>query len=160
MNLDTPVPLRIKSVYGNKFGLLFIDHYTNTPFAYAMKTKDEYQKYLNQFLIDFRGLFRGLRFCEIRVLRFNNASEFISAEVKQIYLDHSIEHHLANPEQQFQNENAETCIGDVWTMTKALLFSNVPRLLWEEAWRHTSAVKRHLPSAANEGSPLQISTKW
>jgi len=101
-------------------------------------------------------LFRGLRFCDIRVLRSDNASEFNSAEVKQIYLDHSIEQHLANPEQQFQNEKAETCIGDVWTMTKALLFSNVPRLLWDEAWRHTSAVKRHLPSAANEGSPLHM----
>jgi transposase InsO family protein len=92
-------------------------------------------------------LFRGLRFCDIRVLRSDNASEFNSAEVKQIYLDHSIEQHLANPEQQFQNGKAERCIGDVWTMTKALLFSNVPRLLWDEEWRHTSAVKRHLPSA-------------
>ena len=152
-------PLRIKSVNGNRFGLIFIDHCTNTPFAYAMKSKDEYPKYLKQFLIDFRELFKGLRVCEIRVLRSDNASEFNSAEVKQIYLDHSIKRHLANPEQQFQNGKAEKCIGDVWTMTKvALLFSNVPRILWDQAWTHAAAVKRHLPSAANGGfkSPLHM----
>ncbi len=49
-----------------------------------MKSKDEYPMYLKQFLIDFRELFKGLRVCEIRVLRFDNASEFNSAEVKQI----------------------------------------------------------------------------
>ena len=37
-------------------------------------------------------------------------------------------------------------------MTKvALLFSNVPRILWGKAWTYTAAVKRDLPSAANEG---------
>ena len=44
-------------------------------------------------------------------------------------------------------------------MTKvALLFSNVPRILWDEAWLNAGAVKRHLPSAANEGfkSPLHM----
>ncbi len=46
------------------------------------------------------------------MLRSDNASEFNSAEVKQIYTDHSIERHLANPEQQFQNGKAEKCIGD------------------------------------------------
>jgi transposase InsO family protein len=78
-------------------------------FAYAMESKDENLKYLKQFLIDFRELFKGLRVCEIRVLRSDNASEFNSAEVKQIYLDHSIKQHLANPEQQFQNGKAEKC---------------------------------------------------
>ena len=47
-------------------------------------------------------------------------------------------------------------------MTKvALLFSNVPRILWDEAWLNAGAVKRHLPSAANEGfkSPLHMITE-
>ena len=47
-------------------------------------------------------------------------------------------------------------------MTKvALLFSNVPRILWDEAWLNAGAVKRHLPSAANEGfkSPLHMIKK-
>ena len=44
-------------------------------------------------------------------------------------------------------------------MTKgALLFSNVPRILWDQAWTHKAAVKRHLPSAAKGGfkSPLHM----
>ncbi len=63
-------------------------------------SKDEYPKDLTQFLIDFRELFKGRRVCEIRELRSDNASEFYSAEMKQIYLDHSIiKRHLSNPEQ-------------------------------------------------------------
>ncbi len=31
-----------------------------------------------------------------------------------------------------------------------LIFSNVPRILWDESWTCAAAVKRHLPSAANE----------
>ena len=68
------------------------------------------------------------------MLQSDNASEFCSAEVKQIYLDHAIKRHFSNPEQQFQNGKAEKCIGDVWTMTKvALLISNVPIVLLDEA---------------------------
>ena len=47
-------PFRTTSIHGNKYGLIFIDHFTNTPFTYAMKTKDEFPKYLQQFLVDFR----------------------------------------------------------------------------------------------------------
>jgi hypothetical protein len=43
-------------------------------------------------------------------------------------------------------------------MTKTLLFSNVPRYLWDEAWFNAAYVKRHLPTTANEGfkSPLHM----
>jgi hypothetical protein len=157
VSLDVTGPLRIESVNGNKFGLVFIDRCTNTPFASAMKSKDEYPKYLKQFLIDFRELFTGWRVCEIRVLRSDYASGFNSAEVKQIYLDLSIKRHLANPEQQLQNGKAEKCIGNVWTMTKvALLFLNDPRILWDQPWTHAAAVKRHLPWAANKGFKSQL----
>ena len=54
VSLDSTGPLHIKSVHGNKFGLKFIDHCTNTLFAYAMKSKDEYLDCLKQLLIDFR----------------------------------------------------------------------------------------------------------
>ncbi len=97
VSLDATGPLRIRSVHGNRLGLIFIDHCTNTPFVYAMESKNEYPKYLKQLLIDFRDSFKGLRVCEIRVLRSDNASEFNSAEVKQIYLDHAIKRHFSPP---------------------------------------------------------------
>jgi hypothetical protein len=159
VSFDVTGPFRTTSIHGNKYGLIFIDHFTNTPFTYAMKTKDEFPKYLQQFLIDFKQLFKEWKVCVLQVLRSDNASEFNSAEVQQIYLIHSIKRQLSSPGQQFQNGKAEKCIGDVWIMTKvALLFSNVPRILWDEAWLNAGAVKRHLPSAANEGfkSPLHM----
>ena len=137
VRLDSTGPLYIKSVHGKKFGYIFIDHGTNTPFAYAMKSRDEYLRHQQQFLIGFRKLFKECRVCRIRVLRSKHASEFNSAEVKQIFLDHGIKRHFSNPEQQFQNGKAEKCIGDVGTMTKVvLLFLNVPRDLWDEAYSH------------------------
>ena len=76
-------------------------------------------------------------------------------------MENGIKRHLSSPGQQFQNGKAEKCVADVWIMTKvALLFSNVPRILWDEAWFHAGNVKRHLPSTANEGfkSPLHMIT--
>ena len=46
-------------------------------------------------------------------------------------------------------------------MTKiSLLFSGVPRYLWDEAWFNAAYVKRHLPTTANEEfkSPLHMIT--
>ncbi len=65
-----------------------------------MKSKDEYPKYPKPLLVDLREMFKGLRVCEIRVLRCDNESEFNSAGVKQIYLYHAIKRHFFNPEQQ------------------------------------------------------------
>ena len=159
VSCDIAGPFRITSIHGNKYGLVFIDHHTNTPFNYAMKSKDEYPKWLQQFLIDFRELFKSHKVCEIQVLRSDNASELNSAKVQQIQLENGIKRQFACPHQQSQNGAAENCIGDLWMMTKtSLLFSNVPRYLWDEAWFNASYVKRHLPTTANEGfkSPLHM----
>ena len=46
-------------------------------------------------------------------------------------------------------------------MTKTiLLFSKVPRILWDEAWIHAGYVKRHLTTTANGGfkSPVHMIT--
>jgi len=88
----------------------------------------------------------------LHVLRSDNAGEFNSAEVQQIYRENRIKCHSSNSGEQFQNGKGKKCVGDVWMMTKtALLFSKVPRILWDEAWIHAGSVKRHLPCSANEG---------
>ena len=161
ISLDLVGPFRFTSIHGSKYGLAFIDHYTNTPFTYGLKTKDEFPNYLTKFLIDFSDLFRGVHVCELIILRSDNAAELNSAQVQQICLDKRIKRHFSNPGQQFQNGTGEKCIGDLWLMTKtSLLFSNVPRILWEEAWINAANVKRHLPSSANEGfkSPIHMIT--
>ena len=161
VSMDMTGPFSVTSIHGNKYGLIFIDHCTNTPFNYAMKSKAEFPKFLKQFLIDFREVFKPCKVFEILILRSDNANELNSAEVQQIYLDNGIKRNLSNPGQQFQNGKAEKCIADIWIMTKvALLFSNVKRYLWEESWLNAGYVKRHLPSTANEGykSPLHMIT--
>jgi len=82
VSFDVTGPFRTVSIHGNRYGLIFIDHHTNTPFTYAMKTKDELPKYLQQFLIDFRELFKEWKVCVLQVLRSDSSSEFNSAEVQ------------------------------------------------------------------------------
>ncbi len=127
VSMDLTGPFRVTSIHGNKYGLIFIDHCTNTPFTYAMKSKDEFPKFLLQFIIDFQEVFKGMNIREIQVLRSDNASELNSAAVQEleVYRKYGIKRHLSCPGQQFQNGKAEKCIGDVWLMTKIeLLFSN------------------------------------
>jgi hypothetical protein len=44
ISCDSIGPFRITSIHGNKYGFVFIDHCTITPFNYVMKSKDEYPK--------------------------------------------------------------------------------------------------------------------
>ncbi len=69
VSFDVTGPIRTASIHGNKYGLIFIDHFTNTPFNYAMKSKDGFPKLLQQFLIYFKKLFKGWKVIEIQVLR-------------------------------------------------------------------------------------------
>ena len=78
-----------------------------------MKSKDEFPAFLQQFLIDFRELFKTWKVVELRVLRSDNASEFNSAEVQQICRNNGIKREFSNPGQQFQNGKGEKWIGDV-----------------------------------------------
>ncbi len=100
---------RTVSIHGNRYGLIFIDDCMNTPFTYALKTKDEFPKILIQFLIYFKELFRQSNVCELIVLRSDNASEFNSAEVQQICQEKGIKRHFA-PGEQFQNGKGENVL--------------------------------------------------
>jgi hypothetical protein len=42
VSFDMTGPFQITSIHGNRYGLIFIDHFTNTTFNYAMKSKDEF----------------------------------------------------------------------------------------------------------------------
>jgi transposase InsO family protein len=129
VSLDVTGPFRTASIHENKYGLIFIDHFTNTPLNYAMQSKDEFPKFLRQFLIKFKELFKKREVIQIQVLRSDNASEFNTAEVQQIYRDKGIKRQFSSPGQKFQNGKAGKCIGDVWLMTKTiLLISNALRI--------------------------------
>jgi hypothetical protein len=84
VSIDMTGPFSAKSIHGNQYGLIFINDFTNTPFTYAMKTRDEFPEFLKTFLIDFRKVFKPCKVCEISVLRSDNAREFNSADVQQI----------------------------------------------------------------------------
>ena len=42
----------------------------------------------------------------------------------------------------------------------SLIFSNMTRSVWEDTWLHSTYVKGHLPTAANEGfkTPIHMMT--
>ena len=44
VNMDMMGPFSRTSLHGNKYDLIFIDHFTNTPFTYAMKSNEEFPK--------------------------------------------------------------------------------------------------------------------
>ena len=52
---------------------------------HAKRTKEEFQRYLQQLLTDFRVLFKAWKVCVFHVFRSENASEFNSADVQRTY---------------------------------------------------------------------------
>ena len=110
ISLDLVGPFRFTSIHGSKYGLAFIDHYTNTPFTYGLKTKDEFPNYLTKFLIDFSDLFRGVHVCELFILRSDNAAELNSAQVQQICLDKRIKRHFSILDNNFKMEQVKNVL--------------------------------------------------
>ena len=81
-------------------------------------------------------------FSKIHVLQSDNAQEFKSAEVLKILEEVKILPQYSSPREQFQNGKAEKCIGDCWIMTRSsLIFSNMTKRVWKDAWLHSAYVK-------------------
>jgi hypothetical protein len=118
-----------------------------------MRTKDEFPKFLQLFLIDFKNLFQGWRVCKLRILRSDNEKECDSAKVQQICINKEILLQFINAYEEYQNGKVEKSVGDCWSMAEvSLLFSNIPRFCG------IKTVKRQIPCSANEGfkSPLHM----
>ena len=104
------------------------------PFLYELKNKSDSPRYLWRFLLEFREQFKGCVVLRIHVLRSDNAQEFKSAEVLKILEEGKILPEYSNPREQFQNGQAEKCIGDCWAMTRSSLIS--PKI-WPEEYGKT-----------------------
>ncbi len=106
-------PFQITSIHGNRYDLIFIDHFTaftHTTFNYARVS--------SEILDRLERIIQSWKVVELRFLISDNADEFNPADVQQICRDDGIKRELSNPGQQFQIGKAEKCIGDVWLMTK------------------------------------------
>ena len=58
VSFDFCGPFKHTSFSGNKYGLIFVAHHGHVLFWYPTKSKDEFPKFLQQFLVDYLHLFK------------------------------------------------------------------------------------------------------
>ena len=150
ISFDVVGPFKQKSIHGNRYGLWFVDHAVHIKFAYPMKQKSDFPKFLSQFLIDFREIFKMVpRFVMLRILRSDSAKEFNTEEVRTTFRTFGIQHQFSTAHQQHQDRTAEKCVGDGTSMMRTIiLFSQVARILWEYAMKYVCHISRFLPTSA------------
>ena len=150
------------SLSGNKYGLIFVAHHGHVLFRYPIKSKDEFPKFLQQFLVDYLYLLKTFpHMLVLGTMKSDNAKELDAAEVRANLAIFGIRNEFLALHQQYQNGTSEKAVGDVMmTVQSIVLFCKAPKRLLDWAFKFVCHVKRLLPTSANPGfqSPLQIIT--
>ena len=160
VSFDMFGPFKHESVNGNRYGLVFVTHRNHLLFGYPMRKKNQFPDMLRTFLLDVRQIFEKFpKAMEFRIMRSDNAKEFNSAEVKEIFAQFGIIHQFSASNQQYQDGTSEKAVRDMNSMVRTMmLFSKAPKRLWDWELKYACNVERFLQTSANPGfqSPLQM----
>ena len=116
IHTDLAGPIEPVAKEGYKYTMIFTDDYSGCLFTYFLKSKSDAPKATEKFLADVApyGKVKTLSFLqdlfpsgEIKRMRSDNGGEYISTELKEILLKHSIKHELSAPYLPHQNGTAE-----------------------------------------------------
>jgi transposase InsO family protein len=124
--------MRVESVSGFKYFVLFIDDYSKKTWIYFLKTKDEV---FDRFQ-EFRALVENQTSRKIRVLRFDNRGEYTSKEFVDCCTTTGIKKKLIvpyNPQQNGVDERKNMSI--VGAAQEMIPDRGLPLFLWAEASR-------------------------
>ncbi|PKA46818.1 Retrovirus-related Pol polyprotein from transposon TNT 1-94 [Apostasia shenzhenica] len=123
-------PMRIESLSGSRYFILFIDDYTRMNWVYFLKNKSEA---LEAFKI-FKAFVERQSGYFIKVLRTDRGGEFLSHEFKAFCEENGIHRELTAPYTPEQNGVAERKNRTIVEMARSLLKAKgIPNQFWAES---------------------------
>ena len=136
-----------KSLSGGEYFLTFIDDKTRYVWVYTLKTKDEvFQKF-----VEWKALVEKSTSKRLKVLRSDNAGEYLSSEFRDYLSREGIRHELTIPKTSQQNGVAErmnrTLVESVRSM---LIDAHLPHKFWAEALSTAVYLRNRSPTKAVE----------
>ena len=145
---DVMGPIRVESLSGFRFCIVFEDYYTKFVFVDLLKAKSEALASLKIFV---------LRVGTPKKLRQDNAKEFLSEQFKTYCLDAGILQEKTITETPQQNGLAERCNRTLLEMAKCLLIdSGLPKMMWGAAVLHAARIRNLVVRRGEELCPARL----
>ena len=141
-------------LHGFRWFLVFVDDCSRISWIYLLKHKSEVTLKIKQFVQMIERQFEK----GIKVIRTDNAKDFINHDLQTFYANLGIVHETSCVYTPQQNGVAERRIGIIQEKSRALLIhSNTPSFLWGEAMlTATYLTTRTASQTLNAQSPLQL----
>lgn len=144
------------SLGGARFFALFKDEWTEWFDVYFMKNKSEISDHFKSFRVKMETQ-TGYK---IKVLRSDNAAEYVSARQSNRLTELGIIHETSAPYTPQQNGVGERENRTVVEMARSMLYaskSKLPPSFWEEAIAYATYILKRIPSSKSTSSPFE---KW
>ena len=123
LHSDLSGKLRVASLQGSHYFVVFLDDASNYKFVFLLRTKDKWLDALKR-VIQITGR-------TPRVVQTDNAGEMISGPCMLFYSEQKIFHKACSPDEHEQNPRAESAIGSLSMHCQVMLFSlGLPQHYW------------------------------
>ncbi len=137
-------PCFVTAKPGFRYFISFVDDYSRMTRVYFMKSRSEVFDHFCTFCTEIKAQFGT----SVRILRSDNAKEYMSESFRKYMSQHGILHQTSCVDTPAQNGVAERKNRHLLETARALLFQNkVPKYFWADAVSTASFLINRMPSA-------------
>lgn len=153
IHTDLAGPMPTQSKEGHRYAQSFTDDYSGTMFVYFLKTKGDTTQATEKFLADIAP------FGEIKCIRSDNGTEFMSRDFQTLLTRNKIRHETSAPYSPHQNGTAERGWRTLYEMSRCLLIeSELPDELWNYAMQTSAYVRNRCYSRRTKKTAYELFT--
>ena len=135
-------PSRVPSGFGFRYYIVFIDDFSRVSWVYLLKDRSRVYEVLKNFMVEIKNQFD----ITPKILRTDNALEFIQHQITSYCASLGILHQTSYPYTSQQNGIAERKHRHILDVTRTLMvYMYVPKSLWSAVLTATYLINR-LPS--------------
>jgi len=147
--------MKIPSIGGARYFLLFIDDHTRYTMVYPLHQKSEtFSKFK-----EYKALVENMHNGKIKALRSDNRGEYTSNEFSQFLRESGISHEATAPYSPEQNGVSERANRTLIGRAKAMILENqFHDNLWAEAIHTAVYLKNRCPTTSKISTPYQLWT--
>ena len=144
IHCDVWGPARTPSISGHLYYIVFVDDYTRVSWVYLLHDRTQVLPTLIQFFSEISTQYSTTP----KILRTDNALEFVQTALQTFCSDRGILHQTTCPYSSQQNGVAERKHRQLLDITRTLLVEmHVPHYLWSDAILTATYLQNRLPSA-------------
>ena len=149
LHCDVWGPSRTPSISGHRYYIVFVDDYTRVSWVYLLCDRSEVVTTVTHFITEVITQYSTTP----KILRTDNALEFVQASLRTFCVDRGIIHQTTCPHTSQQNGVAELKHRQLLDITRTLLIEmHVPSYLWSDALMTATYLQNRLPSAPLGGA--------